>query len=77
MKVRLLRNLGEGWPPLKVGEIVDVSSAIGEALLGQNLAELMPIQAVPPAPAVPISIPKAEPAAAQESKGTARKNKDK
>lgn len=77
MKVRLLRNLGEGWPPLKVGEIADVDDAIGEALLGQSLAELMPIQAVPPAPAAPISIPQAEPDAAQKSKGSARKNKDK
>jgi len=77
MKVRVLRNLGEGWPALKEGETADVADKIGEALVSQCLAEVVPIEAVPPPPIVAIPTPKPEPEPAQQPKAPARKHKEK
>lgn len=77
MRLRVLRNLGAGWPPYKEGEEVEIDSKAGKSLVSQGLAEPLPIQAIPATPIIPVAIPQAEPEPAQETKGAARKNKDK
>lgn len=61
MRIRLLRNLGHGWPPYKVDEIVDAEDALAAKLVDRGLAEVLPpiIQAVPPKPAQ-LGVPKIE-----------------
>lgn len=54
MRIRVLRNLGRGLPPLKEGQVADVDDAMGEKLVRQRLAEQIhsvvqkPIRAIPP-----------------------------
>lgn len=48
MRIRMLRNLGRGFPPFRVDEEHEVDETLGEALCTRGLAER--IHAVPPAP---------------------------
>jgi hypothetical protein len=47
MRIRMLRNLGRGFPPFRVNEEHDVDDTLGIALCQRGLAEV--IHAVPPA----------------------------
>jgi len=39
MHIRVLRNLGQGLPAFKEGQVVDADEATAEQLLGAGLAE--------------------------------------
>lgn len=53
MRIRLLRNLGRGFPPYRTGEEHDVDQAFGERLCKQGLAERIHAVPAPPLKAVP------------------------
>lgn len=44
MRIRVLRNLGQGHPPFKEGECPSVDRATGERLLALGLAESLPAE---------------------------------
>lgn len=46
MQIRLLRNLGRGYPPLRVGEVAEVDDEMANKLVSHGLAEIV-VQAVP------------------------------
>jgi len=57
-RIRLLRNLGAGYPPYKEGEEQDVQDHLADVLCGKKLAELIraipnkPLKAVPDKPQI-------------------------
>ena len=58
MKLQILRNLGDGYPPLKEGEVAEVEDSVGEKIMAAKrpLAirldepQPLPVKAVEPEP---------------------------
>ena len=57
MKIKVMRNLGKGWPSYKENEVVDADDAVAEKLIQACLAE--PIKTVPKSPILK-GVPKTE-----------------
>lgn len=65
MRIRLLRNLGAGFPPYKEGEEVDAEHELAERLIERGLAEAI-IEAVPVKAAIE-GVPPPKPRKSKES----------
>lgn len=75
MKLQILRNLGDGYPPLKEGEVAEVEDNIGEQILAAKrplairLDEPAPeIKAVEPPIATEVAAPVAQKPTSKKSK---------
>jgi len=60
MKLQILRNLGDGYPPLKEGDVAEVEDSVGERILAAKRPLAIRVDEPQPQPVVEAVAPEPE-----------------